>query len=169
MEPTEDVNLPRFFTASVILTFIFLVGLYLQITTIKTVKKEQAIAWDINLIHSIILIIHYCYTILFDGATYLIPNISQYTGIWFCYLSLFLRMYGITVVIWHSLFISVYKYIIIVHSKSVRNFGEKSLKTILFWIYIVLPIFMSLTYTFRPHFRAFKTVNKCEIDTYILK
>ena len=161
MEQTLDVNLPTFLTASGIITFIFLVGLYLQITIIKTVKKEQAIAWDINLIHSIVMIIHYFYTIIFEVLTYLIPNIGQYTGTWFCHFSLFLRLYGIGEIVSHSLFISIYKYIIIVHAQSVRNFGQKSLKKILFWSYLVLPILMALTYTFRPHFRAFKAINRC--------
>ena len=161
MEQTLDVNLPTFLTASGILTFIFLVGLYLQITIIKTVKKEQAIAWDIKLIHSIVMIIHYGYTIIFEVVTYLIPNLGQYMGIWFCYFSLFLRLYGVIEILSHSLFISIYKYILIVHTQSARRFGQKRLKKILFWINIVLPIFLSLSYTVRPNFRAFKAINRC--------
>ena len=150
-----------FLTASGFLIFIFLIGLFLQITIIKTVRKEQAVGWDINLTHSVVMIIHYCYTIIFETVTYLVPNLGQYTGIWFCYFSLFLRIYGVSAILSHSLFISIYKYILIVHMKSVGTFGKRRLKKILFWINIVLPIFMSLTYTFRPNYRAFKAINRC--------
>jgi hypothetical protein len=161
MEDTLKVHLPTFLAASGVLIFIFLIGLFLQITIIKTVRKEQSITWDIKMTHSIVMIVHFCYTIIFEIATYLIPELGQYTGIWFCYVSLFLRMYGVSEILCHSLFLSIYKYIIIVHTHSVRAFGQTKLKKILFWINIVVPVFMSLTYTFRPNYRAIKAINRC--------
>ena len=161
MEDTLEVDLATFLTANGLVIFLFFIGLFLQITIIKTVKKERAIAWDINLTHSVVMIIHFSYTIIIEAVTYLIPNLGQYTGIWFCYFGLFLRIYGVSAILCHSLFISIYKYIIIVHMHSVRKFGQGRLKKILFWMNIVLPIFMSLTFTFRPNNRAFKTYNSC--------
>ena len=49
-----------------VLGFVFTIGMCLQIKTIKVLKQEKATAWEIDLSHSIIMMIHYSFVILFE-------------------------------------------------------------------------------------------------------
>ena len=141
------------------LVLIYIIGFCLQIKIIKTVKEEKTLTWDINLIHSTVMLIHFTFAILLYIITNLIPNLNRYVGVWFCYCLLFLRCYGISEILSHSLFISIYKYIFIVHNGTVRSFGQDRIKNFLFRFCIIWHVLVSLTYTFRPNYRAFAALN----------
>ena len=143
------------------LVIIFTIGCFLQVKIIKAVKEEKAMTWDINLSHSITMIIHFIFTILIDTMTYIIPNLKMSFGVWICYFLLFLRLYGISEIVFHSLFISAYKYIFILHNEGVRSIGQERIKKILFWINMSLPVFFAFSYIIRPNNQAFNTVHSC--------
>ena len=139
---------------------IFIIGLCLQVKIIRAVKEDKAMAWEINLSHSIVMIIHFSISISLETTTYVIPDLSQYLGIWFCYCSMFIRLYGVGEILLHSLFLCIYKYILIVHNNTIRCFGLEKAKKLLFWINIILPLFGSFSYTLRPNYRA---LNRCTL------
>ena len=124
-------------------------------------------AWDINLTHSIVMIIHYIFGILLENITYIIPNLGEHIGIWFCYCALFIKLYGVSVINLHSLSVAIYKYMFIVHNEPIRRFGEGKMKKLLFCVNIVLPIIASLSFGFRPNFLAFSSINKCGYQKYL--
>ena len=82
-----------------------------------------------------------------EGITHAVPNLYQYTGDWFCYVSKVVSYYGNIYVTTCSMMVSVLKYILIVHWKKTRSFGEEKVKEALFWInifYAVIVIMIHL-------------------------
>ena len=149
---SPDFSFKVFLTACVVTAPIFLLGLYLQIKIIKTVKSERTITWELHICHSIIMIVHYSFLLAFETVAYLVPSISDYTGESFCYVAVFLRGYGIFSIGLHSLMICVYKYMIIVHDAASRMFGKERLKKAILGIYLLNPILTSVSYLVRSPF-----------------
>ena len=52
-----------------ILGFVFTIGMCLQIKTIKVLKQDRATAWEIDLSHSIVMMIHYSFVLVFHDAS----------------------------------------------------------------------------------------------------
>ena len=129
---------------------LFSIGFYLQVRIIKVVKEEKAMAWDITITHSVVMTFHFGLIILLDTITYIFPTFKVHFGTWFCYCLLFIRLYNSSSIALHSLFISAYKYIFIVHNDSTRSFKQDKLKKILFWVYIIFPLLAALSYIIRP-------------------
>ena len=94
-ETTLRLDIATLLIRCSVYVFIFSIGLGLQMKIIKAVKEEKAMTWDINLSHSITMIIHFFFTILIDTITYIIPNLKMTFGVWFCYFLLFLRRYSL--------------------------------------------------------------------------
>ena len=117
--------------------------------------------WKIDISHSIIMIIYYAFQIVMEGITHAIPNLSYFTGPWFCYLSQFLTLYGKISITLHSLHTATHKYIFIIHYDGIKRFGKEKAKQISLWIYLAVPIFMAVSWMVRPHFEAISSVNRC--------
>ena len=163
---STDIDMTTILIVSAILILIFLVGLHLQIKIIKTIRQEQPMAWEINMCHSIVMIIHYICVISIETTTYIIPSLSRYTGMWFCHFGLFLRGYGSTAIFAHSLLISIYKYMFIVHDETVRKYGKDKIKKVLFWINLIHPVFASVSFMSRPYTR-YSATTRCELPQNI--
>ena len=161
---STDIDMKPVLIAAPILIFIFSIGLYLQIKIIKIVRQEQSMSWEINMCHSIVMIIHYIFTISIEMTTYLIPSLSRNTGMWFCYVASFVRGYGASAIVMHSLYISIYKYIFIVHDahdETSIKYGKDTAKKLIFWIKLINPVFASMCFMVRPHFRPYSEINSC--------
>ena len=150
------------FIRSSALVFIFTIGCFLQLKIIKAVKEEKAMTWDINLTHSFVMIFNFVFTILLDTISYIFPTFKMVFGTWFCNFLLFMRCYGSSAITYHSLFISVYKCVMIVHHDGIRRFGMQKMKRLLFWANIIIPGFISFSYIIRPNNRFFNDVHRCE-------
>ena len=144
-----------------ILPIIFAIGVYLQFKIIKGSMQDRTTAWEINLSHSIVMLVHFSFVIIFESAIYFIPDLNQYLENWACSAIFLLRMLGAGEIMCHSLIISFYKYIFIVHHNMVVDIGIDRMKSILRFVYLLLPIGGSLSYIFRPNFHAFKSIHNC--------
>ena len=91
------------------LILIYLIGLYLQIKIIMISKQDKDMTWKIDIAHSIVMIIYYAFIISIETTTRVIPKLSDFTGSWFCYFALYLRLYGMISISGHSLFVSMHK------------------------------------------------------------
>ena len=148
-----------------ILPIIFAIGVYLQFKIIKGSMQDRTTAWEINLSHSIVMLVHFSFVIIFESAIYFIPDLNQYLENWACSAIFLLRMLGAGEIMCHSLIISFYKYIFIVHHNMVVDIGIDRMKSILRFVYLLLPIGGSLSYIFRPNFHAFKSIHNCGAQT----
>ena len=117
--------------------------------------------WKIDTSHSMIMIIYFCARILCEIITYTTPSLRRYTGKWLCYVALFVNLYSEVFVMSHSLAISIYKYIFIVHQNRIHNFGTDKAHLIAFWAYLIFPRILAISFIARPKLYAFSSVFNC--------
>ena len=146
----SKANLNTFIITNVILSVIFLIGLYIQIKIIIVSKQEKDMTWRIDICHSVVMITHFSFRILFAMITYIIPSLHQYTGKWLCYVGYFAIVYGYLSVVSHSLVISIHKYIFIVHQNRIHVFGVDRASLIAFWINLIFPAVFAVSIIGRP-------------------
>ena len=121
----------------------FVFGVYLQIKLIKRVMNEKAVTWEMEIYHSLVLIIHFTLSLSLQTTIYIFPDISHYTGFWwFCEVYRAIKIWGIFAISLHSFSVSVQKYIIIVYWK-VNSYVVRKIETIVFWIFLSVPILWS--------------------------
>ena len=142
---------------------IFIFGVFLQVHVIAALKRDQAMAWEMNLAHSVVMIVHWSLKLLIELAHYIQPSFHDIFGRWFCYLLLAVRSFGIFVMFFHSLYISIHKYIFIIHKETVNRIGDCKTKWGLLWAYLIVLISWTLSYTARGHFGAFGITSRCSV------
>ena len=71
--------------------------------------------------------------------TYIIRDLYKYTGQWFCYVFKVFGIYSTFYLYGHALIISLTKYTIIVHWQKAREWGNKKVAMVYFWINIIHP------------------------------
>ena len=155
-------DLKAFLFFIIFVAFILCIGFYLHMKILKTLKIEKTTTWEINICHSIVMICHYTFTSIFEIIAYVVPDMVDHTATEFCYLVLFLRCYGLFSILLHSLMVCMYKYIVIVHTLLVRQFGEDKLKKLIMVGYLMIPILVSISFMARSQFFALPaTLVKC--------
>ena len=150
-----------------ILGFVFTIGMCLQIKTIKVLKQDPATAWEIDLSHSIVMMIHYSFVLVFEGTVAMDLNLPTYLGNWIYSASFVLRMLGLSQISCKSLIISFYKYIFIVHQNMVTNIGEGRMKKVMCSVYLLIPIGGCVSYLFRPNFRSINAIHNCGVKELV--
>ena len=79
-------DVPTLIGGCVIFVAIFTTGVYLQIKVISVVKRDQTMAWEINLLHSVVMIVHYSFVSIVNAVDniqiaynhYQLQNINPY-------------------------------------------------------------------------------------------
>ena len=142
---------------------IFIIGVFLQVKIIAALKRDQATAWEMNLVHSIVMICHWSFKLFIVVVHYIQPTFYDFFGRWFCYLELAVRSFGIFVMLFHSLYISIHKYIFIIHNETVNRIGDRKIKGRLLWAYSIVLIVWVSSHTARGHFSAFGITSKCSV------
>ena len=142
---------------------IFIIGVFLQVKIIAALKRDQAMAREMNLAHSIVMIVHWTFKLLVEFVHYIQPTFHESFGNWFCYLLLAVRSFGIFVMLFHSLYISIHKYIFIIHNETVNLIGDRKTKGRVLLAYLIALISWTLSYTVRGHFSAFGITSKCSV------
>ena len=162
-QSSEDTqgDFNTFIIANSFLTVIFLIGLYLQIKIIISSNVERGVTWRIDMCNSIVMIVFYSFRILFEIIIYIVPVLHIYTGKWFCYVALFLKLFGAFSVISHSIVVSVYKYIFIVHQDLIRYVGVDNASLTSFWISLILPAALAVSFIARPVLPSYASIFKC--------
>ena len=129
----------------IVQVLLFILGLLIQLKTVYiSWKDKEGKTWQIHMIHSIALIVYFSFRIPFDNVTDAFPNLSLYTGEWFCYLGTFICMYGISIITLNSLLIAVMKYFFIVHNTKVLKFGEEKTKKGFLILCLTFPLIFAL-------------------------
>ena len=142
---------------------IFIIGVVLQVKIIAALKSDQAMAWEMNLAHSVVMICHWSFKLLIAFVHYIQPMFYDLSGRWFCYLELAVRSLGIFVMLFHSLYISIHKYIFVIHHETVNRIGDRKTKWRLFCAYLIVLFSWIISYTARGLFSAFGITLKCSL------
>ena len=107
---------------------IFTIGVFLQIKIISTVKRDQTMAWEINLAHAVVMVVIFSSVLILKTMSYFQITFYGGFGKWPCYLLLSVMIFGFLEMLFHSLYISLYKYIFIVYREAVNRTGEQKTK-----------------------------------------
>ena len=148
---------------TVLQVFLFGLGLFLHVKVIAIARKEKDTTWQIFICHSVVLIIYYSLTIVFDAVMYFVPFLSNYTGNWICYVVSFMTLYCVYSIQLHSLLVAVMKFAFIVHLEKVREFGKSKCKKIFLWINLCFPLFWTVLARLTSDWDkyAFSSLNIC--------
>ena len=133
----------------------FITGVFLQVKVITVLKRDQAMTWEINLVHCVVMIFHFSFVSIINAVNYIqisFYHYQLYDDPIFRYLVLSVMFFGISEMGFHSLYISMYKYIFILHREAVIRVGEQRTKTLLLWTYFTGLIAWTLAYIVRPNF-----------------
>ena len=149
-------DLPILIVGCAIFCTIFILGLFLQVKTIATLKHDQAIAWEINLAHSVLMIVIFSSSSILEIINYIQPSLYDNLGKWYCYLILPTILFGFFEMLFHSLYVSMYKYIFIVHSETVTRIGKQKIKRILLWTYLIILVSWTVLLAIRENFGSMK-------------
>ena len=139
----------------VIFCSIFIIGVFLQVKVIAVVKRDQAMAWEIHFVHSVVMILHFSLVAIIEAVNYAQIMFNHYSLFHypiFRFVVLFVKCFGISEMRFHSLYISIYKYISILHRETVIRIGDQRTKKLLLWTYITGLIAWTLSYVVRPNF-----------------
>ena len=139
----------------VIFCAIFIIGVFLQVKVIAVVKRDQAMAWEIHFVHSIAMILHFSLVAIVEVVNYTHITFNHYSLFHyplFRFAVLFVKCFGISEMRFHSLYISIYKYIFILHHETVIRIGDQRTKKLLLWTYITGLFAWTLSYVVRPNF-----------------
>ena len=142
-------------------SLLFLIGLYLQIKIIMVSKRDKDVTWKLDSCHSIVMIVFYSHRIIFEIINHWIPSLHEYTGNWFCHFGLFMNLFGAISLVSHSLTISMYKYVYIVHNKVVLTIGVDKAGWISFWLGLLFPSTMAVSFMARPATPSYSCVYNC--------
>ena len=139
----------------VVFCVIFSIGVFLQVKVLIVLKRDQAMAWDVNFLHSVVMIVHYSFVSIVNALNYIQIAFYHYELFhhsMFRYLVFSVMCFGMSEMGFHSLYISMYKYIFIVHRDTVIRIGEERTKTLLLWTYFTGIFAWTLAYIVRPNF-----------------
>ena len=154
-------DIPTLIGGCVIFVAIFTTGVYLQMKVISVVKRDQTMAWEINLAHSVVMVVIFSSVLILKTMSYFQITFHGVFGKWPCYLLLSVMIFGFLEMLFHSFYISLYKYIFIVYREAVDRTGEQRTKRLLLWSYFTLLTSWTLSYLVRPNFDAFEHVIGC--------
>ena len=149
-------DLPIWIVGWAIFCAIFIVGVFLQVKIISTLKHDQGIAWEINLAHSVLMIAIFSSSSILEIINYIQPSLYDNLGKWYCYLILPEILFGFFEMLFHSLYVSMYKYIFIVHSETVTRIGKQKIKRILLWTYFIILVSWTVSLAIRENFGSRK-------------
>ena len=141
---------------------IFVIGLFIQLKTIYVCWKDrEGKTWHIHMLHSIAVTIAFAFAISFRTVTQAIPNLSVYTGDWFCYLATFITIYGHVIITFNSLLIASMKYWFIIHHKKALEFGELKAIKAFFILDLTLPFVLAITSCLTTDIEQFSELVNC--------
>jgi hypothetical protein len=99
--------------------------------------------------------------VVFEALTDHFPGFPDYTGVSICYLTAMMYVYLPYLIGLDSLFISIIKYIFIVHLKKSIKFGEEKIKKLFFWVNLLHPVLPSIITVFLFDFEAYASLTSC--------
>ena len=97
-------------------------------------------SWQLHILYSLSCIILFTFDIPFWFFTMASPNLSSFTGEWICYLAIFINAFFAIIILMNSLFVSITKYIFVVHWDKARVYGHEKIQ----WVTIILSVLITI-------------------------
>ena len=114
---------------SVVQIMLYAIGVTCNIKIIvycwKTRKNMKS--WQLHILYSVSCMIIFAFDIPFCLLSICVPHLSNYTGEWICYLTLFLNKLFLPLIMVNSLMVAIAKYIFIVHWDKALGYGHEKI------------------------------------------
>jgi hypothetical protein len=168
--------LPGSIISIIIEALLFLSGLFINTKIVLLEwKKRESKTWQIQIVCSICSTIYFAFDLPFSAISAAIPDLSNYTGDWFCNLATFIIIYGIFTFTTNSVVIAVMKYTFIVHPFKALEWGHAKIQKLFLVIYITIPSLMATIVIVTKDFESYKYIRMCfgmkkeDLETHIWK
>ena len=110
--------------------FGYLSGIYFHSKVIRVSLKDKDMSWQLDIIYSCVKVFVNTFAYFLYAVTYITPNLSHFTGRWFCYASKLILHYNYVILAYYTLMVAILKYVVIVHWQWARGFGHDRIKKI---------------------------------------
>ena len=138
------------------------IGTFINLKIISVCKKEKSKTWQIDIVRSAAVIPVMFFAIIFEALNDYFPmSISSYTGVSICYIAAFVYVYLPYLIAFHSLVVSIMKYIFIVHHEKSIIIGEEKIKRWFFWFNLIHPLVIAISTVLLFDFESFASLIKC--------
>lgn len=138
------------------------IGTYINFKIILVCKKERNKTWLIDITRSFALMPVMFFTLTFEAINdYIEHSVSNYTGVSICYIGAFAYVYLPYLVAFHSLVVSVMKYLFIVHQEKTIGIDEDRIKRWFFWFNLIHPLVIAISTILLFDFESFPSLIKC--------
>ena len=161
---------------TIIETLLFFIGFVINTKIVLSEwKNRESKTWQIQIVCSVCGTIFYAFDLPFSAISAIIPDLSQYTGDWFCHLSTFIIIYGIFTITTSSFVISAIKYTFIVHPFKALKWGHDKIQRIFLAIYVTIPSLMAVIVILTKDFESYTYLrlcfgmNKKDLETHVWK
>ena len=123
--------------------------------------RENNKSWQLHILHSVSSIIIFAVDIPFYLLTICIPYLSRFTGVWICYLFLFLNQFFGFIILVNSLMVAITKYTFIVHwDKALAN-GQKKIQWTVFAVLVLISFSIAILKTGMKQYNNGSIVQTC--------
>ena len=148
--------------STIIEALLFFIGLVINIKIVLSeCKTRDTKTWQIQTVCSVSSTIFFAFDLLFSTISPYIPDLSQYTGDWFCHLATFIITYGIFIVTTNSIIISMMKYTLIVSPFKALEWGHDQIQRLFLAIYITIPSVMAVFAIAAKNFESYNYIRMC--------
>ena len=140
---------------------IFGVGVFIHRKTIQVQNEERHRTWQMHIFHAGMLTLFFGFQVSFGALIWFLPSLASFTGSWICYIASFNTFYGYHSVLGHSLWISIEKYVFVVHSFKALAFGEEKVERIFFLIDLIVPGLLTTTAMITTDYQTRSDLKSC--------
>jgi hypothetical protein len=138
-----------------------LIGTFLNLKIIPIVRKDRDRVWLINVTRAVSAILLMIGVVIFERLMEHFPDLTDYTGFSVCYVAAFMYVYLPYMIIMETLFVSIIKYVFIVHTAKAMKYGEDKIEKRFFWINILHGLLPSIITVYLWDFEAYASLNSC--------
>jgi len=157
---------PDFLVGTIISTIVesllFLAGLFINTKIVLLEwKNRESKTWQIQIVCSVCSTIYFVFDLPFSAISAAIPDLSNYTGDWFCNVATFINIYGIFTFTTSSFVIAFMKYVFIVHPFKALEWGHDKIQKLFLAVYVTIPSLMAVLVIVTKDFKPIKDLRKC--------
>ena len=169
MNMVNNINIPGKEGGDIFIEVIFVLveiillalGSFIQLKIVSICVKEKHITWQIDITYAVGMMITFPFATIFSTITDYVPDLHLYMGVWICYIHAIGWLYGVYLIMLHSLAVSFMKYIFIVKRATPIPSRDEKTKKLFFIVTLMLPLFLSISTTMAYDFESVSSLIRC--------
>ena len=139
-----------------------MIGLVISIKLWKMLDKENGLVKDVTKIYTVALMIGSTTISIFTASTDFLHPVNEVIGQWYCDLGWFVLYTSWFTMSFHSLIVSIMRYLFIIQEKKVEVYGKEKIRKIFHFLSFFLPLLLMIwSITDKSDVDAMSFFNKC--------